>query len=134
MSERGLVEVFVGGEGNNEVGNWRGRVQEARGVIQAILTRVRVEGWQVQRVVLWKHIRKYRAGDHRTAEQRNVLGLALVADEADSEVLAFCRDAADVHDSDDHYRAAIELARALFPDLLIVGGLAKPTIEGWILA
>lgn len=133
MAGEGGTKVFLGGEGKNEIGAQHPGATEP-GVLEALLGRVRAEGWHVAAILPWRRIRKYKAGDHRTAEQRNVLGLALHAFEARCEVLAFSRDAGDVHDADASYAEAIVLARTVFPTLAVIGGLAKPTIEGWVLA
>ena len=87
----------------------------------------------------WQHIRKFRVGAvlrGGTSHQdlRNVCGLALVAWEAGCEVMAFVRDV----DADDRRTDAIDAGMAtaaeLFPQLVMIGGVAKPALEGWILA
>lgn len=40
----------------------------------------------------------------------------------------------DVVDEDDHYATAVAEAQSVAPELAIVGRLAKPTPEGWVLA
>lgn len=125
------VKVFLGGEGNNELGRFS---EGAPGVLEALLRRVREAGWNVDAVLPWRQIRKYAARPRFSAEQRNVLGLALAAHERGCEILAFSRDAADVHDDDGDYDVAVAHAREVFSTLTIIGGLAKPTLEGWVLA
>jgi hypothetical protein len=127
------VRVLLGGEGNNELGVWNGRAQQAPGVLEALLRRVRADGWSVGGARQWKDIRKYRAGSHRTADQRNVLGLALEATERGCNVLAFSRDA-DTATTDSDIADAVSFAATAFPTVAIIGRLAKPMVEGWILA
>jgi hypothetical protein len=121
--------VFLGGEGTTEVGHG-GTI----GVLEAFIQKVQPDRWLVGGRQEWRGIKKYRAGAHRTAEQNNVLGLALQAAEAGAEALVFTRDRADVHDDEARYEAAIAKARELFPSLRVAGRLARPTIEGWVLA
>lgn len=82
----------------------------------------------------WTSIRKYKAGAaHR--DTHNVLGVALDAKEAGCDVLAFSRDL----DSDVTRKDAIEEGIRRVPETFseapeVIGGVAVPTLEGWILA
>lgn len=133
------VRVWLGGEGPSELGT-RADGGDEPGVIEALLRKLEPAGWVVDGAQRWKYIRKYRAGfaargGENHEDIHNVLGLALKASEGEGcEVLAFTRDA----DADDRRAAAIargiELATEQFPMLVIVGGVARPAIEGWVLA
>src|SRR5262245_57986969 len=96
------VRVLLGGEGSTELGDWckeppyrPARAAFEVGVIEALLKRAAPANWSVEDGVLWKKIRKYQVcgpGQPRRAEARNVLGLALLANEQGFDVLAFVRD------------------------------------------
>jgi hypothetical protein len=91
------VKVFMGGEGKNDIGT---RAQtpmgDQAGVLEALLRKLRPDGWHVAGAKEWKPIRKYRAGvasernDH--GDVRNVRGLILHAYEEACEMLVFVRD------------------------------------------
>lgn len=132
------VKVWLGGEGPCEIGT-RGDGGDQPGVLEALLLRLEPAGWIVGGAERWQYIRKYRAGSALRAGRNhedihNVVGLALMAWEAACEVVAFARDT----DADRERATAIEqgiaAAAGLFPMLVVVGGVARPAIEGWILA
>jgi len=139
-----MIKVFLGGEGNNDLGSrWYRPMGGQPGVVETLLRRVRPDGWRVAGAQDWKSIRKYRAGAARTRpdheDTRNVLGLVLHAYEEACEMLAFVRD----DDGDELREPAIlqaleTIATLGFADeyryeLAVVGGVARPTLEGWIL-
>lgn len=136
--------AFLGGEGNNDIGSrWQRPMGDQPGVVETLLRRLRPSGWHVAGARSWQSIRKYQAGAARQrarhADAHNVLGLVLHAYEDACEMLAFVRD------GDDDVVREQEVARVLneivsygFSDayryeLAIVGGIAKPKLEGWIL-
>lgn len=139
-----MKQIVIGGEGANELGDWchlpsYRRSPPEPGVIEALLRRVRPDGWAIVDAVVWSRIHKYRVGQHADAEERNVLGLVLKARERGADVVVFTRDCDG--DGPQHRRriAAIEagLARAAveFPlGPVVVGGPAVRMIEAWILA
>jgi hypothetical protein len=111
---------------------------ERVGALEALLLRVEPTGWRVTGATRWKNIRKYTAGsargDHSHGDVRNVLGLVLQAFENACEIVAFSRDT----DADDERAAALHqgIAQAAlhFSTIAIIGGPARPALEGWILA
>lgn len=131
------VRVWLGGEGTSELGG-RADATDRVGAIEALLLRLEPTGWTVAGATQWKRIRKYRAGaalrggiSH--ADVANVLGLVLEAHENGCEVVAFSRD----RDADEGREAAVTkgIELAVFdPPVAIIGGLAVPCLEGWILA
>ncbi len=132
------VKVWLGGEGPSELGT-RADGGDEPGVIEALLLKVEPTGWIVDGALRWKHIRKYRAGHAARGgdnheDLHNVLGLALIAWEAGCEVLGFARDV----DADNRRADAVVRGSALaserFPMLVVIGGVARPAIEGWVLA
>lgn len=133
------MKVFLSGEGPTELGDWakerpyRTSAPEI-GVIEALLRKAWTCRYAVVDACLWKRIRKYRSQDHLRPETRNVLGLALQADEAGCDALVFVRD----QDGDDERQADIEegvrLAQGNGFDVDIVGGVAVQELEAWILA
>lgn len=132
------MKCLVAGEGPTEIGDFARdpayrRDPPSDGVLQRVLAN-RLPGVRVVDGVLWKKIPKYRAGEHRAPEARNILGLALRATEAGCTHLVFARD----RDGDSRRERDVEdgIARAgeLFAGLSIAGGVAVETIESWILS
>ncbi len=137
MSE--AIRVFLAGEGKNELGGRIGPPSfhnpDKRGVLEALLRKIRNYGWEIGGAREWKSYRKFKARGIVDAETRAVLGAALDAREANCHVLAFCRD----QDNDASRHEAIEtgikyLANDESSALDVIGGIAVPTLEGWILA
>jgi hypothetical protein len=145
MSE---IQVFLGGEGRNELGSWAGdpayQNDDQLGVIKALLMRTRPTGWKIVGALSWKRCRKYTdhgslpddvrrtiRGDH---EKRAVLGLGLDAKERGAQAVAFVRDQDDDPERASLIAAAVELARTLWPHIRLVGDTAVPVLEGWIVA
>lgn len=132
------MKVFLGGEGPTDLGDWakeppyRGLSPEL-GVIEALMRAVRPD-LAVADAVKWKDIRKFRAGAHRSAETRAVLGLALHADEAGCRAVVFSRDRDGVIEREAEVARGIEDARTAFPNVSIAGGLAVEMIESWMLS
>jgi hypothetical protein len=139
-----MIKVFLGGEGNNELGSrWQEPMGEEPGVVEALLRKVRAGGWRVDGAVAWKALRKYQAGAARGtsghADGKNVVKLVIQAYERACEVLAFVRD----DDGDPDRAEAIDEALAAISargfaegyryELGVIGGVARPSIEGWIL-
>jgi hypothetical protein len=141
---KATVRVFLAGEGSNELGVYARDAayrdeDGCQGVLCALLAKVQPGGWRVGGSKLWKDIRKLQAkgalkGKYEHEDTRNVLKLALTAEEAGHHVLVFSRDA----DADEERAAAIEegLRRAAetYPGVKIIGGIAIPALEGWVLA
>jgi len=139
-----MLKVFLGGEGNNDIGTrWQRPMGDQSGVAEALLRRVRPSGWHVAGARSWQSIRKYQAGAARKradhADAHNVLGLVLHAYEDACEMLAFVRDG----DGDElreqvigrvlETLATFGFAEEFHYELAVVGGVARPKLEGWIL-
>jgi hypothetical protein len=113
------------------------------GVIEVLLRRVRPTGWRVAAARSWTSIRKYRAGsaleNAHDDDRRNVLGIVLHAYEEACEMLAFVRDRDDNHARAETIHRTLEAnpARSFEREygyrLAIVGGVACPNLEGWLL-
>jgi hypothetical protein len=131
------MKVYLAGEGVHELGDWfhhpgHRRGTDKPGLIESLLFKLGLQH-EVVGATLWKSIRKFRPGDHRPAETRNVLGAVLDADEAGAEALIFVRD----RDSDLDREAAIEQGIQEAPaiaEIEVAGGVAAQEIEAWILA
>ena len=134
------VKVFLGGEGKNDIGTRsQTPMGEQPGVVEVLLRRLRPHGWHVQGAIEWKAIRKYQAGaakrraDH--GDERNVRALVELAYEDACEMLVFVRDV----DNEPLRETALRrvLADLDFSDrpytLAVAGGIAKPTLEAWLL-
>lgn len=130
----GKVKVFLCGEGPNELGSRFGHLSyqndDRPGVIHTLLARVQPTGWEVGGAREWKSIRKFRVGKAAHEDTRNVQAAALGAREAGCDVLAFARD----RDRDLARQQAIDDGIALVTAPDVIGGVAVPTLEGWILA
>ncbi|HSK05151.1 MAG TPA: hypothetical protein VK932_28070, partial [Kofleriaceae bacterium] len=134
------AKIWIVGEGNNELGRYDRSGNRQRGVLEALLARVCESGWRCAGKTEWNHIQKFRAGGARMdrvshGDYLNVLGLVLAAYEEASDAVAFSRDV----DSDPEREAAVAAALAWIRDqsewqIEVIGGVAKPAIEGWILA
>jgi len=139
-----MLKVFLGGEGNNDIGTrWQRPMGDQPGVIETLLRRVRANGWQVAGARSWQSIRKYQAGAARKRaahdDVHNLLGLVLHAYEEACEMLAFVRDSDGDELREQEIRRVLEtiatfgFAEAYRYELAIVGGIPKPKLEGWIL-
>jgi len=127
--------VFLAGEGKTELGRWasqvtRDRDDESNGAVAALLGKVSSRNWEVADACKWKDIKKYRAGDFKSAEERNVLGVALKARESNCDLLAFVRDSDGDYERIESIHRGIE---AVSEGLEVVGGCAHPIIEAWAL-
>ncbi len=135
--------ILLAGEGKNELGN-RGNpppynTPSYPGVLETLLRKVAPEGWKVGGAILWKNARKYRAGGHRGAEYRTVLGLVQQAKERGFDALVFTRDRDGEKPEHDQREKDVESALAEAPDLFpgappVVGGLSVQRLESWVLA
>lgn len=134
------ARVWIVGEGNNELGAGDGHGARHRGVLEALLARTCDGGWECSGKRQWNTIRKFRAGGARLADPGHgdfltVLGLVLAAHEDAADAVAFARDV----DSDPERQEAIAEALRWIRDeskwpIQVIGGVAKPALEGWILA
>ncbi len=135
------MSVLLGGEGKNELGGWAGHAVDQRddddGVIKALLRKAGDKPFHVVGALRWRNIPKLRAHGPSPREAQNVLGLVHEASRAQADVVAFVRDADRPRKTDERgavIDAAIETAAAAFPNVRIVGGVAVPVLEGWLLA
>lgn len=134
------AKVWIVGEGNNELGVGDGYGGRHRGVLEALLTRVRDGGWECAGKQQWHAVQKFRAGGARLGaanhgDYLNVLGLVLEAYENAADAVAFTRDVDSDPDREDAVTAALAWIRSESGWLIdVIGGAARPAIEGWILA
>ena len=134
------LRVVVCGEGRNELGSRFGgdphQTDEQSGVIEALLRRVRDDGWKIVHGVTWKHIPKLRGHGRSIDESDYIPALMMIAAlDHHAEVLAYTRDGDDeVDERHEAHRAGRERGASEVPDLRVVGGIAAPCLEGWILA
>jgi len=134
------VAVLIAGEGRNELGGWFDeapyRVAPVEvGVLEMLLRSTARRPFEVRDGVVWKRVRKYRAGGHASAELRSVLALALMAREKGCAVLALLRDS----DGDVGRRTEIEAGadgatRYAGATLRIAAGVPVRSLDAWILA
>lgn len=138
-----MKKLLIAGEGRNELGRWAVeasyRDSNEAGVLEALLRKVKPEGWKISGGVLWRKIPKYKVGAHRGAETRNVLGLMSYAKDRGFDGVVFSRDRdsekpegrereRDVQDG----LAAIESVLPGAPPC--AGGMAIERLESWLLA
>jgi hypothetical protein len=133
-------KVFLAGEGSNELGGWYNEAKDRGdfpypGILETLLKLINADGWVISDAKKWRKIRKFRAGEHRSAEERNVLGVCWEAIEKGCDTIAFTRDSDGHNERVVDVQKGIEFANALWSDrLVIIGGCAVPCIEGWVLA
>jgi hypothetical protein len=133
------VKLLLSGEGYDDIGDWakepmyRAKPPEI-GVIEALLRKLNSGEIAIREAIPWKRIPKFRAGDHAHPETRNVLGLAVKADDMRCDALVFVRDRDRDADRQADIENGIKLAQTKFPDLAVAGGVAVEEIEAWILA
>jgi hypothetical protein len=130
-----MRRIFVAGEGPHDIGRWAQELpwrSGERGFLEAVLAKVRPDGWEIVEGLQWKRIPKYRSGDHRRPEQRTVLGLIALARNRGCDLVAFLRD----HDGDDARPAAIAeaLAERAVDDPDVIAGVPVRTVDAWVLA
>lgn len=133
------VRLFFAGEGPDELGEWANepayRPSEDRpaagGVLHALVSRY--ARYETVEAVRWKTIRKFKAGDHAKPEFRNVMGLALQADESGCDALVFVRDRDGDLEREKDIEQGIADASTRF-GVRIVGSTANEELEAWLLA
>jgi hypothetical protein len=127
------ARVWIAGEGNSELGVGHDD-DRSPGVIEALLRRACATGWECERRVAWRSIRKFKAGGARSshADTRNILGFVLEAKEHGADAAVFVRDRDKDVERDDAVKAALDYMKDW--EIQVVGGLARPNTEGWILA
>ncbi len=104
-------------------------------MLEALIRRhIQATGWRIAGAVEWKNIRKLNPKNKASPEARNVLGAVLDARESACAALVFSRDT----DGDELRAIAIQdgiaMAESLFPEVKIVGGVARQKLEAWLLA
>ena len=132
------AKVWIAGEGNNELGGGDGHGQRGRGVLDVLLARVCEDGWECSGKLPWNLIQKFRAGGAHLGSHGDyltVLGLVLAAHEDAADAVAFSRDV----DSEPERENAVTTALTWIRNdsgwpIEVIGGVAKPALEGWILA
>ena len=134
------MKVFLAGEAKTELGDWsrlpnyRGEAPEV-GLLEALLRRVKTDGWTVVDGICWKNIPKYRAHERLPAEVGNVLGVVMRARKAGCNAVVFSRDRDRDRQREKYVLAGISRAREVIPDFpKVVGGIAIEAIESWLAA
>ena len=132
------MKVFLAGEGKSELGGWsrlpnyRDEAPEV-GLLEALLRRLKPDGWTVADGICWKNIPKYRAHERLPAEVGNVLGVVMRARKAGCNAVIFSRDRDRDRQREKHVLAGISRAREVIPDFpKVVGGMAIEAIESWV--
>jgi len=132
------VKVFLGGEGRNELGSWCGHPSyqsgDVCGVLEALLRKVKSDGWSIVGGIAWKDIRKLRANSPGEAERHNVRALVLKAREAGCDLVAFVRDRDGAPDRESAVMDGLREVQTGADDPIVIGGMAIEKIEGWMLA
>lgn len=132
------MRVFLAGEGKTELGEWANHPSYRRdppepGLLEALLRRVRPDGWSVSDAVRWKDIRKYQAHRPCPAEVRNVMGAVLRAKDAGCDILVFSRDRDRKRQREKDVAEGIGRSKREIPGCpAIVGGMAIEAIESWL--
>jgi hypothetical protein len=134
------VKIFLGGEGPTELGeyfkepSYRNQPGEL-GVLEALLRKIKVEGWEISGAERWSKIRKYKVGrSPEENEVQNVLGLVQMALDANCDAVVFTRDRDRYEAREEAVFTGIERAKQEKWIHAVVGGVAIEEIEAWILA
>ena len=130
------MKAFVAGEGPHEIGKWsepheyRSTSMRSDGVLAEVVRKrhdVTVVGG-----CLWKQVRKFKAGNHASAEERTLRGIMLHAEESDADVVFWVRDSDGDPDRVKDLRDSESRVRSDHPDLRLHGLCAEPCIEAWV--
>lgn len=131
------MKVFLCGEGPNELGSWSGHPAWQHvgrpGVLEALLRRVRRDGWEVGGGIEWKEVRAFRTpGRSRPGISARFAQLGQLARDRGCDAVVLVLDREDTHTGglDDLDTAAAKVAF----EMPGVAAMAVPCIEGWILA
>jgi hypothetical protein len=93
-----MIEVFLAGEGRNELGGWcseRAYREDppTPGVLETLARRAAPSGWRVRDAIQWKNIPKLQIGSKgKGVERKTILAARLRASERGCSVLMFSRD------------------------------------------
>lgn len=139
MSDR---KTLLAGEGKNELGGWDAepayRQPDAPGALEVLARLARPAGWRVAGGMRWSKIPHYRAGGHRGAEARTVLGLVQWAKERRFDAVVFSRDRdSDKPEGKERERSFLEglaAAQQMPGAPVLVGEMAIERLESWVLA
>jgi hypothetical protein len=134
-----VIRVILAGEGKNELGRFavevafRGDDPEP-GVIEALLRKVRPDGWKVVDAIPWKKTPKLQVGIGGKGEKLNVERAYHHAKKRGCDVFVFTRDRdkARFAHRDDDIEQAIAALDGTGP--AIVGGIAIEKLESWLAA
>ncbi|MGV3620943.1 MAG: hypothetical protein ACO1OB_09000 [Archangium sp.] len=134
------MKIYVAGEGRHEVGKWEeeperwATTDRTDGVLFALFTK----SGRVGEVIAgknWRSIKKFKAGDNATPEQKTLKGLALDAKEHGADVVLWARDSDGQSHRDKELAPAQEELRVTYAGTLtICGGVVTPAIEAWMIA
>jgi hypothetical protein len=138
-----VKKILLAGEGKNELGGWVDpfpyRDPLRIGVLEALLRKIAPGDFKISDAIVWKNIRKYRAGQHRGAETRAVLGLMQEGKERKFDAVVFTRDRDG--EKPEHEQRQRDVLHGIEegPNVLpgappVVGGLAVERLESWVLA
>ena len=135
-----MIEVFLAGEGRNELGGWclepeyRG---PDPGVLETLARHVAPSGWRVRDAIQWKNIPKLQIGSKgKGVERKTILAARLHAKERGCTVLIFSRD----RDSPKYGARQREIEQTLAElaadddGVAIAGGICVERLESWLLA
>ncbi len=136
-----MIEVFLAGEGRNELGSWRdepGYRSEPPepGVLETLAREVAPSGWRVRDAIQWKNIPKLRLGARgKGVERKSILAARLHASERGCSVLMFSRD----RDGPKNAARQQEIEQTLAElagegGVAVIGGICVERLESWLLA
>lgn len=137
-----MNRIILAGEGKNELGGFaveaafRGEQPEP-GVVEALLRKVRAEGWKVVDAILWKKTPKLQVGIGGRGEELNVRRAYHHAKKRGCDVFVFTRDrdkAKFVHREVDIERAIEALGAPPGAGPSVIGGVAIEKLESWLVA
>lgn len=136
-----MIEVFLAGEGRNELGGWCSEATYREdpptpGVLEALARQAAPSGWCVRDAMKWKDIPKLGIGSKgKGVERKTILAARLHATERGCSVLMFSRDRDGPKNSARQQEIEQTLAElASEGGIATVGGIAIERLESWLLA
>jgi hypothetical protein len=140
--------VLLAGEGRNELGSRVGhptyQTGAEIGVLERLLRRASPGGFDIHSGRQWKDVRKFSVSGRRSpgapkrsfthGDAATVFKLVFDAKEAGCSALVFVRDLDNEPGREGAIREGMEAARQDFQTVALVGAVAKPKLEGWVLA
>lgn len=134
------MKIYVAGEGRHEVGKWEESPERwsTSERTDGVLYELFVKSGRTGEVIAgknWRSIRKFKAGENATPEQKTLKGLALDAKEHGADLVLWARDSDHQANREQELMPTQDELRTTHAGTLtICGGVVSPAIEAWMIA